>query len=75
MCSELKALELAYFDTSSQFDDANGLMMGDFNAACRYQHRNQYGFLSFRSVAIIWLNEDVCRATACMLKYEERFYG
>ena len=38
MCSELKALELAYLDTSSQFDDANGLMMGDFNAACRYQH-------------------------------------
>lgn len=40
VCSELEALEMAYLDTSSQFDDANGLMMGDFNAACRYyQHQ------------------------------------
>lgn len=35
VCSELEALEQAYLNTSSQFDDANGILMGDFNAACR----------------------------------------
>ena len=35
VCSELDALEEAYFDASYHFDNTSGVMLGDFNADCR----------------------------------------
>ena len=36
VCNELTALEQAYLTTSDHFDGARGLMLGDFNAGCRW---------------------------------------